>query len=263
LVHHPKTAGETPALRKSPKPGKARLDVLLVERGLAASRERAQALLLAGQVRVNGAKMEKAGTQVSMDARIEIAGDAPRYASRAGRKLEGALLDFGASPRERVCMDVGSSTGGFTDCLLQHGARKVYAVDVTIDQLDWKLRRDPRVVTVERNARYLRPEDIGEAVGFVTMDVSFISASKILPAIVPIAARGADFLILIKPQFELEKREIGKGGIVREAALHQKAIARVSAAAAEAGLELIGARPSRLAGAEGNLEFFLHARRPI
>lgn len=249
--------------KKSRKLGKARLDVLMVERGLAASRERAQALLLAGHVRVNGAKMEKAGTQVSTDARIEIAGEALRYASRAGRKLEGALEDFGASPRDSVCMDVGSSTGGFTDCLLQHGASKVYAVDVTIDQLDWKLRRDPRVVTVERNARYLRPEDIGEAVGFITVDVSFISASKILPTIVPIAARGADFLILIKPQFELEKREIGKGGIVREATLHKKAIERVSAAAAEAGLEVIGVRPSRLAGAEGNQEFFLHARRPI
>jgi 23S rRNA (cytidine1920-2'-O)/16S rRNA (cytidine1409-2'-O)-methyltransferase len=138
-----------------------------------------------------------------------------------------------------------------------------YAVDVTIDQLDWKLRHDPRVVTVERNARYLRFEDIGEAVGLVTVDVSFISVSKILPAIVPIAAGGAHFLILIKPQFELEKREVGKGGIVREPALHQKAIERVSAAAAEAGLKILGVRPSRLAGAEGNQEFFLHARRRV
>lgn len=249
--------------KKTAKPGKARLDVLMVDRGLAASRERAQALVLAGQVRVNGVKVEKAGTQVATDARIEIAGEALRYASRAGLKLEGALEDFGASPQDRVCMDVGSSTGGFTDCLLQHGARKVYAVDVTISQLDWRLRQDPRVVIVERNARYLRPEDIGEAVGFVTVDVSFISVSKILPAIVPIAASGADFFILIKPQFELEKREVGKGGIVRDPALHQKAIERVSAAAAEAGLEVVGVRPSRLAGAEGNQEFFLHARRPI
>jgi 23S rRNA (cytidine1920-2'-O)/16S rRNA (cytidine1409-2'-O)-methyltransferase len=249
--------------RKSPKPGKARLDVLMVERGLAASRERAQALLLAGQVRVNGVKMEKAGTQVATDARIEIAGETLRYASRAGLKLEGALEDFGVSPQDKVCMDVGSSTGGFTDCLLQHGAGKVYAVDVTISQLEWRLRQDPRVVTVERNARFLRPEDIGEPVGFVTVDVSFISVSKILSAIVPIAAGGADFLILIKPQFELEKREVGKGGIVREPALRQKAIDRVSAATADAGLETIGVRPSRLAGAEGNQEFFLHARRRI
>jgi 23S rRNA (cytidine1920-2'-O)/16S rRNA (cytidine1409-2'-O)-methyltransferase len=263
LVHRPKTAGDTPTPRRNAKLGKARLDVLLVERGLAASRERAQALLLAGQVRVNGVKVEKAGTQIATDARIEIAGEALRYASRAGWKLEGALEDFRVSPRDRICMDVGSSTGGFTDCLLQHGARKVYAVDVTIDQLDWKLRQDPRVVTMERNARYLRPEDIGEAVGFVTVDVSFISVSKILPAIVPVAASSANFLILIKPQFELEKREVGKGGIVREPALHQKAIQRVSAAAAEAGLEVIGVRPSWLTGAEGNQEFFLHARPAV
>ncbi|HXJ18166.1 MAG TPA: TlyA family RNA methyltransferase, partial [Candidatus Polarisedimenticolia bacterium] len=207
MAHRPNTTDETRARRRSAKPGKARLDVLVVERGLAASRERAQALLLAGQVRVDGVRMEKAGTQVAKDARIEIVGETLRYASRAGLKLEGALEDFGVSPQGKVCMDVGSSAGGFTDCLLQHGARKVYAVDVTIGQLDWSLRRDSRVVTVERNARYLRPADIGEAVGVVTVDVSFISVSKILPAIVPIADRGADFLILIKPQFELERRE--------------------------------------------------------
>ena len=244
-----------------PKPGKARLDVLLVERGLAPSRERAQAMLLAGQVRVNGAKMEKAGSQVAADARIEIVGETLRYASRGGLKLEGALEDFGVDPRERICLDVGSSTGGFTDCLLQRGARKVYAVDVSIDQLDWKLRQDPRVVRVERNARYLRAEDIGESPSLIVMDVSFISVTKILPAVVAIAPAGADFLILIKPQFELEKRDVGKGGIVRDAALREKAIERVRTAAAEAGLEILGVQPSRLTGAEGNQEYFLHARR--
>jgi 23S rRNA (cytidine1920-2'-O)/16S rRNA (cytidine1409-2'-O)-methyltransferase len=247
--------------KKHKKPGKERLDLQLVGRGLAPSRERAQALVLAGQVRVNGAKVDKAGTQVPTDARIEIAGEALRYASRGGVKLEGALEDFGVSPRDRVCMDVGSSTGGFTDCLLQNGAIKVMAVDVTIDQLDWKLRRDARVVTVERNARYLRPEDIGEPVDFVTVDVSFISVSMILGAIVPVASEGADFLILVKPQFELSKRDVGKGGIVRDATLHQAAIERVSKAAAEAGLKIIGVRPSHLTGTEGNQEFFLHARR--
>jgi 23S rRNA (cytidine1920-2'-O)/16S rRNA (cytidine1409-2'-O)-methyltransferase len=247
--------------KKQTKPGKERLDVLLVARGLAPSRERAQALLLAGQVRVNGNKVDKAGTQVATDSRVEIAGETLRYASRGGLKLEGALEDFSVSPRDRVCMDVGSSTGGFTDCLLQNGARKVFAVDVTIDQLDWKLRRDARVATVEKNARYLRPDDIGEAVDFVTVDVSFISVTKILPAIVPAASVGADFLILIKPQFELSKRDVGKGGIVRDAALHQTAIDRVVTAAAAAGLEIIGVQPSRLAGTEGNQEFFLHARR--
>ena len=247
--------------KRQTKPGKERLDLLLVAQGLAPSRERAQALVLAGQIRVNGAKVDKAGTQVATDARIDIAGEPLRYASRGGLKLEGALEDFALTPRDRVCMDVGSSTGGFTDCLLQNGARKVFAVDVTIDQLDWKLRKDTRVATAELNARYLRPEDIGEPVDFVTVDVSFISVSKILGAIVPVASRGTDFLILIKPQFELDKRDVGKGGIVRDAALHQKAIERALAAAAELGLEIAGGRPSRLTGTEGNQEFFLHARR--
>lgn len=246
---------------KSAHPGKRRIDVLLVERGMAPSRERAQALLLAGQVRVTGAKVDKAGTQVATDADIEIAGEAPRYASRGGLKLEGALDDFGISPRNRVCMDVGSSTGGFVDCLLQHGARKVYAVDVTISQLDWKLRQDARVTTVEKNARYLRPDDIGAAIDMVTVDVSFISVTKIIAAIVPVTATGASFLILIKPQFELEKRDVGKGGIVRDAMLHEKAIESVTKPAAASGLEILGVRPSRLTGSEGNQEFFLHARR--
>ena len=246
---------------KKSRVGKERLDVLLVERGLAPSRQRAQSMLLAGQIRVGGARVDKAGTQVATDARIEVAGETLRYASRAGLKLEGALEDFHLSPRDRVCLDVGSSTGGFTDCLLQHGARKVFAVDVTIDQLDWKLRNDPRVVTVEKNARYLKPEDIAEPVDFVTVDVSFISISKILGAIVPLAAPHADFVLLIKPQFELEKGEIGKGGIVRDAVLHQKAIDRVTHATTHAGLEVVGVRSSRVTGTEGNQEFFLHARR--
>jgi 23S rRNA (cytidine1920-2'-O)/16S rRNA (cytidine1409-2'-O)-methyltransferase len=252
-------SGEYP--RKTPKPGKARLDVLLVGRGLAASRDRAQAILLAGQVRVNGVKIEKAGSQVATDARIEIVGETLRYTSRGGLKLEGALEDFGVDPCDRICLDVGSSTGGFTDCLLQRGARKVYAVDVSIDQLDWKLRQDSRVVAVGRNARYLRAEDIGESPGLIVMDVSFISAAKVLPAIVAMAPAGADFLILIKPQFELEKRDVGKGGIVREASLRERAVERVRAAAAETGLEIAGVRPSHLIGAKGNQEFFLHARR--
>jgi 23S rRNA (cytidine1920-2'-O)/16S rRNA (cytidine1409-2'-O)-methyltransferase len=244
------------------KPHKERLDVLIVERGLAPSRQRAQALLLAGQVRVNGVKADKAGAQVAADARIAIAGETLRYASRAGLKLEGALEDFALSPRDRVCLDVGSSTGGFTDCLLQNGARKVFAIDVTIDQLDWKLRQDSRVVTLEKNARYLKPEDIPEPAEFVTVDVSFIAVAKMIPAIVPLAATDADFVILIKPQFELDRRDVGKGGIVRDAALHHKAIDRVTERAAALGLEIRGVRASRLAGAEGNQEFFLHARRP-
>jgi 23S rRNA (cytidine1920-2'-O)/16S rRNA (cytidine1409-2'-O)-methyltransferase len=246
--------------QKTKRPGKSRLDVLIAERGLAPSRERAQALLLAGNVLVNGQKMEKPGSQVATDARIEIIGETLRYASRGGLKLDGALEDFSVSPQDKICLDVGSSTGGFTDCLLQNGALRVYAVDVSADQLDWKLRKDPRVIAIECNARYLRSEDVAEHAALITMDVSFISATKVLPAIVPSAAAGADFLILIKPQFELEKREVGKGGIVRDTALHQKAIERVTASAAECSLEILDVRPSHLTGAEGNQEFFLHAR---
>src|SRR4029077_3195996 len=239
-----------------PKIEKTRLDVLLVERGLAPSRERAQAMLLAGQVRVNGERMEKPGTRVAAAARIELAGEGLRYSSRGGLKLEGALEDFVVTPQDKTCLDVGSSTGGFTDCLLQHGARRVYAVDVTVNQLDWKLQKDPRVVTTERKSRYLKPEDVGELVDLVTMDVSFISVTKVLPAIVPITNPGADFLVHIKPQFELEKQQVGKGGIVRDPALHEKAVANVTAAAAALGLEIAGVRASHITGTEGNQEFF-------
>lgn len=247
----------------STKATKQRLDLLLVERGIATSRQRAQAMLLAGQVRVNGLPMDKPGTTVAVDAQIETTGEQLRYASRGGLKLEGALADFGVSPQDRVCLDVGSSNGGFTDCLLQNGARRVYAVDVTIDQLDWKLRCDARVIALEKNARYLRPDDLAQGPELVTVDVSFISLSKILPAIVRASANGAIFLILIKPQFELDKRDIGKGGIVRETELHKKAINRVVNAASGLGLEIGGVVPSRITGAEGNQEFFLHAKRRL
>jgi 23S rRNA (cytidine1920-2'-O)/16S rRNA (cytidine1409-2'-O)-methyltransferase len=240
---------------------KARLDLLLVERGLAPSREKAQALLLAGRVRVNGQPAAKPGSQIARASNIEMIGETPRYVGRGGIKLEGALADFRLSPHDRICLDVGSSTGGFTDCLLQNGARKVFAVDVSIDQLAWKLRQNPRVLAIKRNARYLTANDITELPTFVTMDVSFISAEKVLPAVAPVAAPSSDFLILIKPQFELEKREVGKGGIVRDSALHAKAIGRVAAAAAQRGLEILGVRPSQLPGAEGNQEYFLHARK--
>jgi len=249
-----------PSDRKLPKPGKERLDVLLVERGLAPSRERARALLLAGQVRVNGAPSDKPGTQIAKDATIAIVGETLRYASRAGLKLEGALEDFVVSPTGKICLDIGSSTGGFTDCLLQHGAAKVHAVDATTDQLDWKLRNDPRVRTIEINARHLRAEDIDEPIDLITIDVSFISVAKILPAIVAAAGSGAEFMILVKPQFELEKSAVGKGGIVREDAARERAVEQVKAAALNVGLEILGSRPSRVKGAEGNQEFFLHAR---
>lgn len=240
---------------------KTRLDVLLFERGLAASRQRAQAMILAGQVLVSGQKVDKAGALVAADAEIALAGEASRYASRAGMKLEGALADFGVSPKGKVCLDAGSSTGGFTDCLLQQGAVRVYAVDVTTSQLDWKLQNDSRVVMVECNLRYLEPQDIPELVDLVTVDISFISATKVIGSLTAVAKPDADFLILIKPQFELERNLVGKGGIVRDRSLHERAIERVRQSAILAQLDPVAVHASRLAGAEGNQEFFLHARR--
>ena len=240
---------------------KKRLDVLLVERGLVDSRQKAQAVILAGKVRVGSQRTDKAGAMVPADSVIEITGAELRYAGRGGLKLEGALDDFGINPDGKICLDVGASTGGFTDCLLQRGAARVYAVDVTISQLAWKLQSDPRVVPIEKNARYLTPGDIGERPSLVTADLSFISVAKVLPPLAVLAAPGADFLILVKPQFELERKDVGRGGIVREPALHQRAIECIRAAAASAGLEVLGVQPSRLAGADGNQEFFLHARQ--
>ncbi len=240
---------------------KKRLDQLLVERGLVDSRQRARALILAGRVSVAGQKVDKAGALIAASAAIELAGEPLRYASRGGLKLEGALEDFGLSAAGKVCLDVGSSTGGFTDCLLQHGAARVYAVDVNIAQLAWKLQQDARVIPIERNARFLKPGDLAELAEFVTVDLAFISVAKVLPALVPLAAPGADFLILVKPQFELERGQVGRGGIVRDPRLHRQAIERVEQAAAELDLRSHGVRPSRLPGAEGNQEFFLHARR--
>lgn len=219
-------------------------------------------MVLAGEIRVDGKPAAKAGAQIANDASIEFTGEARKYVSRGGLKLEGAFEDFGIDLKGKVCLDVGSSTGGFTDCMLQHGAAKVYAVDVTTSQLDWKLQNDPRVKMVKRNARYLRPEEIGENLNFVVMDVSFISITTVLPAILPLTEPGAELLLMVKPQFELTKREVGKGGIVREAELQKKAVERVAEAAAALGLEVEGPQPSRVKGAEGNQEFFLLARRP-
>jgi 23S rRNA (cytidine1920-2'-O)/16S rRNA (cytidine1409-2'-O)-methyltransferase len=241
------------------KPGKKRLDVLVVERGLAGSREKAQAMILAGEVRVNGARSDKAGVQVATDARIESSGTAAKYASRGGLKLEGALEDFGIDVSGKSCLDIGASTGGFTDCLLAHGARQVYAVDVTPEQMMWRLQQDARVKQIKENARNLRPEQIPEPVDLVSVDVSFISVAKVLPAVVTAAGPRSEFLILVKPQFELDRGDVGLGGIVRDADLHARAIERVRAAAEAAGLQVEGVRPSRLTGAEGNQEFFLHA----
>lgn len=240
---------------------KVRLDRLLVERGLAESRQRAQARILAGEVLVAGQKTDKAGALVDAAAEIQLLGEAARYASRGGEKLEGALTDFGVEATEKVCLDIGSSTGGFVDCLLQHGARKVHAVDVGTNQLAWSLRRDARVVVHEKvNARYLAWNEIGERADLVTVDVSFISVTKILPALVQFCHRGTNLLILVKPQFEVGKGKVGKGGIVRDPGLQREAVEAVRAAAERLGFRVLAVKPSRVLGAQGNQEFFLHAR---
>jgi 23S rRNA (cytidine1920-2'-O)/16S rRNA (cytidine1409-2'-O)-methyltransferase len=243
------------------KSTRKRLDMLLVERGLAESRQKAQAMILAGEIEVDGKKIEKAGAGVAESARIEVHSRLQRYVSRGGFKLEGALEDFHLRPEGRVCLDVGSSTGGFTDCLLQHGATRVYAVDVNTDQLAWKLHEDARVIRIKKNARELIPGDIYEPVDLVAADVSFISVRKVLPGMVACAKAGADLLILVKPQFELEREDVGKGGIVRDSKLHATAIASVQSAAESLRLTILGSAPSRLPGAEGNQEYFLHARK--
>jgi 23S rRNA (cytidine1920-2'-O)/16S rRNA (cytidine1409-2'-O)-methyltransferase len=240
---------------------RTRLDVILVERGLSESRQKAQAMILAGEVTVNGKRAEKAGLSVPLNASIEVTSKLRKYASRGGLKLEGVLEDFAVRVEGKICLDVGASTGGFTDCLVQHGAERVYAVDVNTKQLAWKLQKDARVVPIEKNARQLRREDLEEAADLVVIDVSFISATKVLCPAVAAAKPGAEFLVLIKPQFELRREDVGRNGIVRAAALHEKAVASVRAQAVQLGLECLGIKPSRLAGAEGNQEYFLHARK--
>jgi 23S rRNA (cytidine1920-2'-O)/16S rRNA (cytidine1409-2'-O)-methyltransferase len=238
-----------------------RLDLLLVERELAETQEKAQAMILAGEVRVNGMDAQKAGVAFASNASIEVRSRALRYASRGGFKLQGALEDFHITPGGKICLDVGASTGGFTDCLLQHGAARVYAVDVNTDQLAWKLREDARVVLLKRNARELLSADTPEKVDLIVADVSFISVTRVLGPAAATAKNGADLLILIKPQFELAKDLVGEGGIVTDTNLHEKAIAAVRTAATGIGLECIAVMPSRLTGAEGNQEYFLHARK--
>ena len=244
-----------------PKPSRKRLDLLLVERGCAGSPQKAMAMILAGEVQVDGQRVEKAGMPVAEDAPIEIASRLQKFVSRGGTKLEGALENFAIESAGCVCLDIGSSNGGFTDCLLQHGAVRVYAVDVNVEQLDWKLRQNSRVIPIERNARELRVGDLPESVDIVVIDVSFISVRKVIPPAMATAKPRANFLILIKPQFELRREEIGPGGIVKEQKLHDKAILTVRECVESLGLECLGIRPSHLLGAEGNQEYFLHARK--
>ena len=243
------------------KTERKRLDVLLVERGLAESSHKAQAMILAGEVEVEQQRADKAGMILPETAHIEVHSRQQKYASRGGMKLEGALEDFHISAAGKICLDIGASTGGFTDCLLQNGAARVYAVDVNTDQLAWKLRGDPRIVPIEKNARELAAKDLPEQVDLVASDVSFISATKILAGTAACAKAGADLLILVKPQFELEREDVGRGGIVLEKTLHEKAVASVRNFMESLGLSVLAAAPSRLPGAGGNQEYFLHARK--
>jgi 23S rRNA (cytidine1920-2'-O)/16S rRNA (cytidine1409-2'-O)-methyltransferase len=216
-------------------------------------------MILAGEVQVDGQRAEKAGMPVAEDARIEVISRTRKFVSRGGTKLEGALQDFAIKPADCVCLDIGASNGGFTDCLLQHGAARVYAVDVNVEQIDWKLRQNPRVLPIQRNARELRAEDLPESVDIVVIDVSFISVRKVILPAMALAKPGAVFLILVKPQFELGRELIGPGGIVKDQELHDQAIQTVRERVESIGLDYLGVRPSRLLGAEGNQEYFLHA----
>ncbi|MBV6431695.1 MAG: 16S/23S rRNA (cytidine-2'-O)-methyltransferase TlyA [Bryobacteraceae bacterium] len=238
---------------------KQRVDQLMVDRGLAESRQKAQALVLAGEVTVNGRPVDKPGRAVALDADIRVKAR-PKYVSRGGLKLEAALETFGVDPDGKVCIDVGASTGGFTDCLLRHGARRVYAVDTGAGQIHWRLRNDPRVALREnKNARSLEPADIGEPADLIVCDASFISVKLLLPRFPALLKPEGEFIVLIKPQFEVGRGQVGKGGIVRDAELHRQACAKVREAVEAMGYEAaIAACPVR--GAEGNQEFLLHAR---
>jgi 23S rRNA (cytidine1920-2'-O)/16S rRNA (cytidine1409-2'-O)-methyltransferase len=242
-----------------PTARKSRLDRFLVEHGLVETRQKAQAVIMAGQVLVNGTKIEKAGALVEPDAAVEVR-EGLRYVGRGGLKLEAALDHFGWDVRGKVFLDIGSSTGGFLDCLLQRGAERVHAVDVGEGQLHWRLRQDPRVRVHEGvNARYLHWGEIGETADGITMDVSFISATMILPLVAQFARPGTRLLVLVKPQFEVGKGQVGKGGIVRDPSQQEAAVAKVRLCAAGLGFTDLEEFPCPVLGAEGNQEFFLSA----
>lgn len=242
-----------------PEKKKERLDVLLVRRNMAESREKAKAYIMAGNVFVDGVREDKAGTGVPEEALIELRGLAMKYVSRGGFKLEKAVASFGVSLEGAVCMDVGSSTGGFTDCMLQNGARKVFAVDVGTNQLAWKLRTDARVVPMEKtNIRYVTPEDIGEAVDFVSVDVAFISLTKVLEPVKRLMKDAARIVCLIKPQFEAGREKVGKKGVVRERETHLEVIEQVIRYADSLGFLMLGLDYSPIRGPEGNIEYLLY-----
>ncbi len=240
---------------------KERLDVLLVERGLAPSREKAKAVIMAGIVYVDGQKEDKAGTTFEDTVEIQVRGSTLRYVSRGGLKLEKAVEAFALDLEGKVCMDVGASTGGFTDCMLQNGAAKVYAVDVGHGQLDWKLRNDPRVICMEKtNIRYVTPGDIPETLDFASIDVSFISLTKVLGPVKALLKEDGQVVCLIKPQFEAGRKEVGKKGVVRDKAVHLEVICMVAAYARQIGFQISGLDFSPVRGPEGNIEYLLYLK---
>lgn len=241
---------------------KERLDVLLVNRGLAESREKAKATIMAGLVFVKQQRVDKAGTKFPLDVEIEVKGNPIPYVGRGGLKLEKAMETFPLTLTGATMMDIGASTGGFTDCALQHGAVKVFAVDVGYGQLAWKLRTDERVVNMERtNIRNVTVDDIGAPVDFISIDVSFISLLKIMPAVVPLVKEGGSLVTLIKPQFEAGREHVGKGGIVRDVQVHRDVLQRVITGIAAAGLSPLGLTFSPIKGADGNIEYLLYSKK--
>ncbi|MFR6536680.1 MAG: TlyA family RNA methyltransferase [Lachnospiraceae bacterium] len=241
---------------------KERLDVLLVQKGLAPSREKAKTMIMEGNVFVDHQREDKAGTFFDPSVNIEIHGNTLRYVSRGGLKLEKAMAQFGIVLDDKVCMDIGASTGGFTDCMLQNGASKVYAVDVGYGQFAWKLRQDPRVVCMEKtNIRYVTPEDIADALDFASVDVSFISLTKVLEPAKELLKDGAEMVCLIKPQFEAGKEKVGKKGVVRDPAVHIEVIERVILFAQSIGFGVLHLDYSPIKGPEGNIEYLVHIKK--
>ena len=240
---------------------KERLDILLVEKGLFPSREKAQASIMAGQIFIDGLRVDKCGDKVKKNSEIEIKGDTLPYVSRGGLKLEKAIKDFSITLENYVCLDIGASTGGFTDCMLQNGAKKVYAIDVGYGQFAWKLRTDPRVVCMERtNIRYVTPEDIGELSDFASIDVSFISLTKVLPAVQKLLKKDGYIVALIKPQFEAGRDKIGKKGVVRDKSTHKEVIDHIVNFFQREGISVIDIEYSPIKGPEGNIEYLLYGK---
>jgi len=241
---------------------KERLDILLVELGLAPSREKAKTLIMSGNVFVAGQREDKAGTKINKELEVIVKSNPNPYVSRGGFKLEKALKQYPIQLEDKICMDVGASTGGFTDCMLQNGAKKVYAIDVGRGQLDWKLRQDSRVVCMEKtNIRYVTPEQVLDPIDFVSLDVSFISLLKVLPTVKELIQEQCEMICLVKPQFEAGREKVGKKGVVRDPLIHKEVLMRILSESVQMGFEFLGLTYSPIKGPEGNIEYLLYVRK--